>query len=509
MRALLINPPYRAVTSKLGVGEQVPLGLLSIGGPIVDAGHTVRLMDAEARHLTIASVVREATTWEPDIVLTGHSGSTPAHLTAMKMAQALKQGLPRVPIVYGGVHPTYHAEDILREEPQIDYLVRGEGEETIVNLLQALATGADPKGVRGIAGRVAQGIFINPTAAPIADLDAARVGWELLEDWDFYRCWGLGRSALIQLSRGCPHLCSYCGQRGFWTRQRYRTPEKVAQEIGWLHRTHGVRFVDLADENPTTSKKRFRRFLEALIAERVDVKLFATLRADDIVRDADILHLYKQAGFECFLMGMETTDAETQTLIRKGSTIAKDREAVQLLRQHGIISMMGHVVGFEEETDRDYWTALKQILFYDPDLINAMYVTPHRWTPYYAEIEDRGVIQPDLSKWDYRHQVLSTPHIPAWRVFLWVKFTEMIISFRPVAIWRIFAHRDRSIRRALQWCFWRSGLVWLDEITDFMFRDARLQKPVPLRDIRGLPEPHKEYVLSARSKAAGPSQRAA
>jgi anaerobic magnesium-protoporphyrin IX monomethyl ester cyclase len=209
--------------------------------------------------------------------------------------------------------------------------------------------------VPGVAFRSADGMVITPPPAPIRDLDAFRVGWELVEDGDLYRCWGLGRSALVQLSRGCPHLCSYCGQRGFWTRQRYRTPERVADEIAWLRREHGVRFVDLADENPTTSPKFFRRFLEALIAHDLDVRLFATLRADDIVRDANILHLYKKAGFECFLMGMETTDADTMSRIRKGSSVATDQQASRLLRQNGILSMMGHVVGFEEERDRDYW----------------------------------------------------------------------------------------------------------------------------------------------------------
>ena len=91
MRVLLINPPYRALTSKLGVGEQVPLGLLSIGGPIVDAGHEAKLIDAEARHMKIGEIVSEAVVWKPDVILTGHSGSTPAHLTAMRMSRALKR----------------------------------------------------------------------------------------------------------------------------------------------------------------------------------------------------------------------------------------------------------------------------------------------------------------------------------------------------------------------------------------------------------------------------------
>ncbi len=353
--------------------------------------------------------------------------------------------------------------------------------------------------VPGIAFRRQGGPVLTPTPAPLRDLDGCRVGWELIEDWDLYRCWGLGRSALVQLSRGCPHQCAYCGQRGFWTRQRYRTPEKLADEIAWLHRKHDVRFVDLADENPTTSPKMFRRFLEALIAHDLDIRLFATLRASDIVRDADILPLYKKAGFECFLMGMETTDAETMSRIRKGSTVAKDQQAIRLLRANGIMSMMGHVVGFEEESDRDYWNALRQILLYDPDLLNAMYVTPHRWTPFYAESAERHVIQPDLSKWDYRHQVLSTRRMPPWRIFFWVKLTEALVSLRPKALRRVLLHPDRSVRRALRWCFWRSGLVWLDEIIDFLFRDRRLPRPVPLTEVRGRPEPEKEYVLARAS----------
>ena len=111
--------------------------------------------------------------------------------------------------------------------------------------------------------------------------------------------------------------------------------------------------------------------------------LVGSTRADDIVRDADILHLYKQAGLERFLLGMENTDEATLELIRKGADVATDREAIRLLRQHGILSMATWVVGFEEETDRDYWRGLRQLLSYDPDQIQMLYVTPHRWTPYF------------------------------------------------------------------------------------------------------------------------------
>ena len=177
------------------------------------------------------------------------------------------------------------------------------------------------------------------------------------------------------------------------------------------------------------------------------VKLFATIRAPDIVRDADILHLYKRAGIDCVLMGMETTDPETIVKIRKGSTTRDDSEAIRLLRRHGILSMVGHIVGFEQETWRDYWRALRQLHLYDPDLLNAMYVTPHRWTGFYKENELREVIDADQSRWDYRHQILATRHLRPWQIFTLVKLTEAVVHLRPRALRRAWLTRMRSAAR--------------------------------------------------------------
>ena len=114
------------------------------------------------------------------------------------------------------------------------------------------------------------------------------------------------------------------------------------------------------------------------------------------------------------------------------------------MRQHGILSMATWVVGFEEETDRDHWRGLRQLLSYDPDQIQMLYVTPHRWTPYFRLAADRRVIQTDRRRWDYKHQVLATRHMAPWRVLLWFKFTEMVLQCRPKAILRVLFHRDAA-----------------------------------------------------------------
>ncbi len=168
-------------------------------------------------------------------------------------------------------------------------------------------------------------------------------------------------------------------------------------------------------------------------------------------------------------MGIETVNEDTLSKIRKGATTTTDREAVRLLRQHDILSQVAYVVGFEEETDRDYLHGMRQLLTYDPDQINAMYVTPHSWTPFHRESASRLVIEPDQSRWDYRHQVLATG-IPRWRVFLWVKLTEAVLQLRPRALLRVFAHRDPAIRKVLRWCYGVGRRAWLFEVRSFLGR---------------------------------------
>jgi anaerobic magnesium-protoporphyrin IX monomethyl ester cyclase len=431
--------------------------------------------------------VEQAVARAPEAILVGHSGSTSGHPIVADITRAIRAVLPGTWIVYGGVFPTYHWREVLAQEPQIDVIVRGEGEETGTRVIQALETGAPLQAIPGIAFRK-QGVpFATPPASPIGDLNAFRVGWELI-DHSRYSYWGNQRAVVVQFSRGCPHTCNYCGQRLFWTRWRHRDPQAFAAELAWLHRAHRVEVINFADENPTSSRKVWRAFLEALIAEDVSLTLVGSTRADDIVRDADILHLYKKAGVARFLLGIENYDEETLRKIRKGGTRAKDREAIHLLRQHDILSMATYVVGFEEETHRDFVRGLKQLLSYDPDQIQLLYLTPHRWTPYFRTAAERRVVQTDRRKWDYKHQVLATRHIPAWRVLMWVKFIEAVMQLRPRSLWRVIAHPDRAIRDALRWYYRIGRRVWPYEIKNFLFRDQHQKNGPTLADFWGPPQ---------------------
>lgn len=504
MRVALLNPPHSSIGSRIPDEQLPPLGLLSIGGPLIDDGHDVRLIDADLENLADEETLRRICAFEPDVLMVGHSGSTSAHPVVSRITRALRARMPRIRVVYGGVFPTYHYRDVLKEEPQIDVIVRGEGEKTIVELMRALASGDAPSGVAGIAFRDPAGALVaTPPAAVIDDLDAYRIGWELI-DHRRYTYWGDKRAVVVQFSRGCPHPCNYCGQRGFWTRWRHRDPKKLAAEIARLHREHGVLVFNFADENPTSSRIHWKAFCEALIAEDVKVILVGSTRAGDIVRDADILHLYKKAGVQRFLLGMETTDPATLELIRKGSTTTIDREAIRLLRENGILSMATWVVGFEEERSADHFRGLKQLLSYDPDQVQLLYVTPHRWTPFFDLAKHRRVLQTNRERWDYKHQVLVTRHMAPWQVLAWVKLTELVLQARPRALWRTFLQPDRELRDAMQWYTRMGRRVWPFEVYNFFFRDRHAEAGPTVEGMWGAPQASEEksmVVLRTRKRS--------
>jgi anaerobic magnesium-protoporphyrin IX monomethyl ester cyclase len=521
MKILLLNPPHPAIGSRIPQEHLPPLGLLALGGPLLDAGHRVGLLDAEFGPMTVDSIVSEIRALAPDAVLLGHSGSTSGHPAAARIARAVRAALPHVWIIYGGVYPTYNWPEIMEQEPAIDFIVRGEGEETVVRLVTALVRKQTLEKVPGIvfrAGTVpapmclseeqrcpASRVLATAPAAVITDLDAYRVGWELI-DHKRYSYWGNRRAVVVQFSRGCPHQCQYCGQRVFWRTWRHRDPVKFAAELARFHREHGVEVINFADENPTASRAAWQAFLEALIAQKVPLILVGSTRASDIVRDADILHLYKRAGVARFLLGIESTDESTLHAIRKGSTQTIDREAIRLLRTHDIISMAALVADFAQATDRDYWRTLRQILSYDPDQIQALYATPHRWTPFAREQANRRVIQTDLSRWDYKHQVLESKSVPNWRVLLWVKVIEAVSQLRPKSLIRLFAHPDRGFRAAMRWYYGIGRKVWPYELWHWLFLDHRTAHGPSLAEfLNGIREmgPEKSFALSRQPRWRG------
>ena len=481
MHILLINPPHKSIGSRLAFEHLPPLGLLSIGGPLIDHGFHVSLLDADYSNMSIPNIIQSVKDIQPDMVLMGHSGSTSAQPIINSISKRIKDLNPKLTIIIGGVFPTYHWKEILESNPPIDYVVCGEGEQVVLDLVQALSSRQNISQVDGIAFLSEGKAMKTKPAKMLQSLDDYRIGWELMEGYH-YTYWGHKKAVVIQFSRGCPYPCNYCGQSLFWKKWRNRDPQKLADEIEMLHHNYGIEVINFADENPSTNKREWKAFLEALIEKDLGLILVGSIRADNIVRDAAHLHLYKKAGFERFLLGIENYDEVILEKIKKAGSKVKDKKAIELLRQHNILSMATYVVGFGEERVKDFYNSLKQLLAYDPDQVQLLYVTPHKWTPYFKEVEDKNIIQLDQRYWDYKHQIIETPHVKPWLVILLVKCIEVVMQARPKALKRRFFHRDKRLRKAMFWYNNIGKRVWFFELFQFFFVNKRTYKPIKIKD---------------------------
>ncbi len=153
MRIVLVNVPHPSIGSRVPREQLTPLGLLCIGGPLIDDGHDVSLIDGEFGPMPIDTLIAQVAARTPEIVMFGHSGSSSAQPIISAVAADVKAKLPDCIIVYGGVHPTYHWRDLLRDDASVDVIVRGEGEETVVALAAALRDGQSFHDIPGLAFR--------------------------------------------------------------------------------------------------------------------------------------------------------------------------------------------------------------------------------------------------------------------------------------------------------------------------------------------------------------------
>jgi anaerobic magnesium-protoporphyrin IX monomethyl ester cyclase len=468
-RIVLINPARHFIANEYGLGYLIPLGLVCIGGSLIDAGFTVKLIDHDLYGWPYQRLINEVSDFHADYILLGHSGSTAAHKTALKTIRAIHKELPHIRVVYGGVYPSYADKVIMAECKEIDAIVRGEGEQTVVGLIRTWEQTNDLGYVDGVTWRNGDEIIVNRSRTPIKNLDEYRPGWELV-DWPRYSMFGFKNAAGLQFSRGCTLTCTYCGQWMFWKKWRHRSPENVVEQLKILATQYGVKIVWFADENFAADQEVAKHILELIAEADLGLSLNLNMTAADVVRDADLIPLYKCAGVDYIVMGIETLKDEIVTNIRKNNPFEISKEAVRLLRENNIVSLTNLIYGLEEENWKTIWEKFKGLLELDSDILNAMYLTPHFWTAQGKSTQPYDVIQTDQDKWSYRNQVLATRHLPPLGLFLGIKLTEVLFHLRPTALKRLLIGKDKRYLQIMRRSMWVGIKVVVAEIFEFFFQ---------------------------------------
>lgn len=473
-RILLLNPTRCYIANEYGFGYQVPLGLVFIGGPLVDAGFKVKLVDADAEKLNNAQILDIIHSFKPTAIGISHTGSTAGHPVVVDTARLIKQRNPKVKIVYGGVYPTFAYRSVIDEVEEIDFVVRGEGEASGLELFTALKESRSLHEVAGIAWRDEAGkTIVNKPRPVIRNLDKYRPGWELV-NWDLYKLLGR-RASGVQFGRGCPNFCDFCGQWIFWKKWRHRSPKVFVDQIEHLVKEYKIEAIWPADEHFAADRKALIEILQDLASRDFRVSLSINTSVDAVLRDKDIMPLYKKAGVDFAAIGVESDNDTVSGKVGKGkSSYAMACQAVKVLQDNQIIACSNIIYGLEEENFKTLLRKCFRLLRMDPDFLNAMYLTPHFWTPAGSKTNPQMVIQADLSKWDYRHQVIGVPNLSALQLFMGVKFTEFILHCRPKRFLRGLTY-ERYARWMSIYGLWKALHVWLMEIVEH--RKSKAVKP--------------------------------
>jgi anaerobic magnesium-protoporphyrin IX monomethyl ester cyclase len=413
-RLLLVTPPYHSGVVE-AAGVWLPLGLVYVAGQARAAGAEVRIHDAMSLFHTHQDIARVMEDYRPDIVAVG--AMTATEPDAREVCATAKRLNPGTLTVLGNVHPSFCWEEILRSDPNVDVVVRGEGEATLAELVQAMAAGATGMALEripGIAWRRLGHPVANPARPFLADLDALDPAFDLL-DWPIYRYWPRpeGRLAIVSSSRGCRAQCSFCSQQKFWARSwRGRRPEAFVAELEQLRDRYGVRIAMLSDETPTAEPARWGRILDLLIERQTEVELLLETRVDDIVRDEALLPRYRAAGVSHIYVGVEATRQATLDLFRKDTLVARSKQAIDLINAHGMVSETSFVLGTPDETPASIAETLELAKWYAPDMAFFLALTPWPYADLYPALKDR------IATTDYRRYNLVEPVVVPERMTL-------------------------------------------------------------------------------------------
>ncbi len=403
MKIVLVHPNYHSGGAEIA-GNWPPAWVAYLSGHLKDAGFTdIHFIDAMTDDLDDAEVRRRLAELAPDVV--GCTSITPSIYKAEEILKAASEVCPGAVSVLGGVHATFMYKQVLSEAPWIDVIVRGEGEEIFLELIRAIADGswpADRDKIKGLAFRDGDRIVATQAAPTVKDLEAINPDWNLL-DWSKYIYVPLNeRVAIPNMARGCPFTCSFCSQWKFWRDYRVRDPKKVVDEIEQLVRDHNVGFFILADEEPTINRKKFIQFCEELIARGLPekIKWGINTRVTDIMRDRDLLPLYRKAGLVHVSLGTEAAAQLKLDRFNKETKVAENKEAIRLLRDADIFVEAQFIVGLDNETEETLEETYRMAWEWQPDLANWSMYTPWPFSPLFQEIRDQVEVF-DFSKYNF------------------------------------------------------------------------------------------------------------
>jgi len=402
MKILLISPKGSNIYAKMEVGLP-PLGIAYLAAVIREKGHEVQLID---RSIKQGKLVPED--FAPyDLV--GISADTPRYPEAVEIATIAKKAGKRV--VMGGYHVTFLDKEAL-ETGVVDIVVRGEAEEIMVNMLDALEQGSDLSKVKGLTFIQDGRLVRTPVAPPPRNLDAMPFPARDLLPMDKYSSMmaGLPITNLIT-SRGCPFNCYFCSSSKFGgLKWRYRSAKSIADEMEILYHDYGYRAFAFMDDNFTLSKRRVMEFADELERRKMnDIIWWCFSRIDILIRNEDMVKRMAEVGAFQIFLGLESHSEQTLDDYGKNVGNKEQDQAIELLHKYGISIHGSFIVGDINETKEMALQTARWVQKINPRVVQFSVLTPYPGTALYNDVEREGrFLHKNWELYDALHATVKT-----------------------------------------------------------------------------------------------------
>lgn len=412
MKVLLIDPPFKSFAGIFSL--YFPLGLAYVAGAVIKAGYECKILDMDAaeakegsldfskEYKSYTNYIKalndvEHPTWKllkklvvvqkPDII--GITALTTKFGSVIQTARFCKEVLPQVPIIVGGAHASAMPE-LTANIPEVDYVLRGEGDESFPELLDALVNKSDLSLVKGLTWKKEGKIVHNPDCEFVENLDSvAFPAREALLNPEHYSSEDMG---VILSSRGCPFGCSYCFH--MWNRRvRYRSVSSVIEEIIEVHKKYGTTQFSIKDDSFTVKRSHVIELCEAFKKLPFKITFNCTTRVDIV--DEEILKLMKSAGLSQLSIGIESGSAEILKSINKGITHQQILKAAALFNKLGIFWTGYFMMGLPQETEEDILKTLAFLKKSKPFYGGLGIYNPFPRTKLFDQGVEMGLVDPN------------------------------------------------------------------------------------------------------------------
>jgi anaerobic magnesium-protoporphyrin IX monomethyl ester cyclase len=384
----------------------MPLALVAVGSALDRKRYDVVVVDARLEEDPLGRLVAES----EGALLVGVTVLTGTPLKdALEATRALKRVRPEVSVVWGGWHPSLFPLQCL-DEPGVDVVVSGQGEDTLRELADRLAAGQSLEGCRGTAYR-REGRAVQNPPRPLRDLnELPRHDYTLLP-MERYFASKKARQLDYVSSQGCRFRCGFCADPNVYKRGwTGLAPERVAEEVQDLARRYGAEEVAFQDETFFTQAARVEAISDEFLRRGLGVTWSATMRADQAARlGEDLLAKTRRAGLTRVMIGVESGSQRTLDWMKKDMRVELVGETAERLRRHGIGAIFNFIVGFPGESEESVAASLalmKKLRSLSPDFETPVfYYRPYPGTEIAEAAREHGYVFPstleDWAAFDY------------------------------------------------------------------------------------------------------------